>query len=73
MKAGPASLVFSRQALVRAAILVLPNMLIWSSAAARNQRCANYRAAGKYASLIKEIIMGRGCLAGFLAVQMKLL
>jgi hypothetical protein len=48
-------------------------MLIWSSAAAHNQRCANCRAAGKYASLIKEIIMGRGCLAGFLAVQMKLL
>jgi hypothetical protein len=58
---------------VRAAILVLPNMLIWSSAAARNRRSANCRSAGKYASLIKEIIMGRGCLAGFLAVQMKLL
>jgi hypothetical protein len=48
-------------------------MLIWSSAVARNRRCANYRATGKYASLIKEIIMGLGCLAGFLAVQMKLL
>jgi hypothetical protein len=58
---------------VRTAILVLPNMLIWSSAAAHNRRCANCRSAGKYTSLIKEIIMGLGCLAGFLAVQMKLL
>ncbi|WP_202365873.1 MULTISPECIES: hypothetical protein [unclassified Mesorhizobium] len=58
---------------MRAAILVLPNMVIWSSAAAPNQRCANYPEAGKYASLIKEIIMDLGCLAGFLAVQMNLL
>jgi hypothetical protein len=58
---------------VRTAILVLPNTTVWSSGAARNQRRENCREAGKYVSLINEIIVGRGCLAGFLAVQMKLL
>jgi len=48
-------------------------MVIWSSAATRNQRCENRWVASKYASFINGIIMGRGCLAGFLAVQMKLL
>jgi hypothetical protein len=48
-------------------------MVIWSSATARNQRCENCPAASKYASFINEIIMGRGCIAGFLAVRINLL